>query len=249
MRKLLLIFLFCPYLYFGLSQTSQTEIPENLPELVLIPEGEFFMGAENGDNDEKIVHKVYIRSSFYIGKYEVSQQEWQEIMESNPSHFKGDNRPVENITWEEAQEYLKRLSDLTGYTYRLPTETEWEYACRSESKSEFPFENDGETLENFAWYENNSNTETSPVGLKNPNKWGLYDVLGNVSEMCMDWYFPKYTSDTPLYDPKGPSTGTYRVIRGGSWFDNEYHLRVSNRNIIDPEARCFNVGFRVVRDK
>src|SRR5262249_4981511 len=155
--------------------------------------------------------------SFEMGKYEVTQEQWQAVMSNNPSHFKGANLPVDTVSWNDAQEYIKRLNAQNdGYTYRLPTEAEWEYACRAGRMGDYT-----ESLDEMAWYERNSANETHPVGQKKANGWGLYDMQGNVSEWCQDWFAEDYYSHSPSIDPTGPKTSKdlpmeMRVLRGCS---------------------------------
>ncbi len=174
-------------------------------EFVKIAAGEFTMGCATGDDacdpDEKPAHKVRITKPFEIGKYEVTQAQWQAVMGSNPSTIKGDNRPVETVSKEEAHDFLARLNALNdGYHYRLPTEAEWEYAARAGSTA-------APRLDDVAWYADNSGDETHPVGQKKPNAWGLYDTLGNVREWVEDQYGRDYYSTSPAADPTGPEPG------------------------------------------
>jgi len=212
-------------------------------EMVLIPAGEFFMGASPGDGlaygFEKPRHRVRITKPFYLGKYEVTQGEWRRVMRGNPSHFKkGDRYPVEQVSWNTIQVFLKR----TGL--RLPTEAEWEYACRA-----------GTTgprygaLPAIAWYSDNSGATTHPVGGKAANLFGLHDMLGNVWEWCSDGYDKKaYARERAIaVDPHGLSTGNRRVLRGGSWYGNGGQCRASDRDHFDPAGAADIYGFRVAR--
>ena len=192
-------------------------------ELILIPAGEFLMGAESkdADDDERPVRRVHITRPFYIGKYPVTQVQWQTVMGNNPSHFTGDlNRPVESVSWEEAQEFLRTLNEQEkGKLYRLPTEAEWEYAARAGSTAAYCFGDEVKLLREYAWYGENSGNSTHPVGQLKPNAWGLYDVHGNVWEWVQDWYAEDYYQrrPNPDRDPQGPQKGQYRSVRGGSW--------------------------------
>ena len=185
-------------------------------------------------------------SNFSIGKYPVTQGQWKEIMGSNPSYFKGcDECPVESVNWDDIQEFLKKLNALTGKTYRLPTEAEWEYAARGgiEGKKDNYLYAGSNDLDEVGWYNENSGSTTKPVGLKNPNQLGLHDMSGNVWEWCQDWY-----SDYPaaaLSDRLGSRGGSYRVIRGGSWCVFAVFCRVSYRNLSAPAGRFSYVGFRL----
>ena len=224
-------------------------------DLVYIEPGTFQMGSVSGYSDETPVHTVTITQGFWMGKYEVTQAQWRAVVEwkqdnggtslsASPSYFSGDDRPVEYVSWNDCQSWLAALSEMTGKTYRLPTEAEWEYACRAGSTTEYSFGDDAGTLGNYAWYSSNSGSNTHPVGGKLPNAWGLCDMHGNVWEWCQDWY-GSYTSGTQT-DPTGPSTGSYRVLRGGSWFDYAGHCRSAYRDYHGPVSRCSYYGFRVV---
>jgi formylglycine-generating enzyme required for sulfatase activity len=228
-------------------------LPAELPrwELVPIPPGEFQMGCSPGDSqcgdDEKPAHPVRITKGFEIGKYEVTQAQWEAVMESNPSDFKGADRPVEQVSWNDVQEFLANLNGRNdGYRYRLPTEAEWEYAARAGTAGEYYG-----SLDAIAWYGRNSGDQTHPVGGKLPNAWGLYDVLGNVWEWCQDWHKDDYYTEfpkSPAVDPRGPAKGEYRVLRGGSWYKYLWFLRVSSRFRERPSARYRHIGFRCVRE-
>jgi formylglycine-generating enzyme required for sulfatase activity len=162
-------------------------------EFVLIQAWTFQMGSNNGEPNEKPVHMVRISRPFYLGKYEVTQAQWEAVMGNNPSQFKGDpNSPVENVSWDDVQEFIKRLKRLntreSGVKYRLPREAEWEYAAQAGTTTAYSFGNDPSQLGEYAWYGENANGETHPVGQKKPNPWGLYDMHGNVWEWVQDWY-------------------------------------------------------------
>ena len=196
---------------------NKKEIASQGIDFVLIPEGSYMMGSNDGYDDEKPVHQVKISRPFYLGKYPVTQAQWQTVMGNNPSHFKGASRPVEQVSWNEVQEFITKLNELEGCEgcYRLPTEAEWEYAARAGTTTAYSFGDDVGQLGNYAWYGDNSNGETHSVGEKGANLWGLYDMHGNVWEWVQDWYgnYP----EGPLTDPTGPESGSYRVVRGGSW--------------------------------
>ncbi len=200
---------------------------------VQIPAGEFMMGSENGRDDEKPVHKVRISQPFEMGKYQVTQEQWQAVMGDNPSYFKGEaNLPVEQVSWDDVQEFLKRLNAKNnGYQYRLPTEAEWEYACRAGTTGDY-----AGNIDEMAWYGKNSGVKTHPVRQKKPNLWGLYDMHDNVREWCADWYGENYYQQSSEVDPIGPSTGSGRVLRGGCWYLYAAYLRAANR------YRAFAVG-------
>jgi len=203
------------------------------------------MGSKEGFKDEKPVHSVNI-SSFYISKFEVTQAQWQAVMGNNPSQHKCDNCPVEKITWDEAQAYCQKQSRLTGKTYRLPTEAEWDYAARGGTKSVgFTFSGSN-NIDDVAWYERNSENTTHPVGQKQPNELGLYDMTGNVWEWCSDWYDKDYYNRSPTQNPQGPATGSEFVIRGGSWSHDPQNCRAAGRNSGEPGERYTVIGFRPV---
>src|SRR5262245_54133152 len=217
-------------------------------EMVLVHGGSFMMGSpdnENGHSDkEKPRHRVTAQA-FYIGKYEVTQAQWRAVMGDNPSHFKGDDLPVENVSWNEAKDFCRRLSEMTGAKYRLPTEAEWEYACRA--RTEGPYAGD---LDAIAWYGNILEIKTRPVGRKQPNAFGIYDMHGNVWEWCEDDWHKSYANapgDGSAWVDK-PSRGSYRVVRGGDWNDNAVICRSANRSAEAPANRLAAfLGFRVAR--
>ena len=214
-------------------------------EMVYVAGGTFMMGAtsEQGSDaayDEKPAHNVTV-SSFYIGKYEVTQKQWVEIMGSNPSYFKGDNLPVEQVSWNDIQDFIKKLNAKTGKNYRLPTEAEWEFAARGGNNSRGYKYSGSNTLSNVAWYTDNSGSKTHPVGTKSPNELGIYDMSGNVNEWCSDWY-GSYSSNSRR------SSGSYRVMRGGSWGIHAWSCRVSYRGYGSPGDRYGSDGFRLAMD-
>ncbi len=217
--------------------------------MVFVEGGTFQIGAtseqgSDADTNEKPVHSVTL-SHFYMGKYEVTQGQWKAVMGSNPSNFTGDdNLPVERVSWKDVQEFIQKLNALTGKTYRLPTEAEWEYAARGGKKSQGYKYAGSNTINKVAWYEKNSGYKTHPVGQKQPNELGLYDMSGNVSEWCQDWY-GSYSSFAQT-NPTGPTSGSYRVLRGGSWGSDAGDCRVAYRNNLNPSIRNNHYGFRLV---
>lgn len=215
-------------------------------ELVFVKGGCYSMGDTFGDgsSDERPVHNVCL-SDFYIGKYEVTQGQWQKVMGRNPSHFSncGDNCPVENVSWDDIQDFISRFNRQTGRNYRLPTEAEWEYAARSGGKSQKYA--GGNDVDSVAWYSSNSGGKTHPVGQKRPNGLGIYDMSGNVWEWCKDWYGSDYYSQSQRDNPTGPSSGSYRVDRGGSWVLSAAYARASYRFRYDPDDRGNSLGFRL----
>lgn len=215
-------------------------------EMVAVQGGTFTMGDTfgGGNSDEKSTHSVTL-SNFYIGKFEVTQAQWQAVMGSNPSNFKGcSSCPVETVSWNDVQEFIKKLNQLTGKRYRLPTEAEWEYAARGGSQSKGFKYSGSNSIDEVAWYNGNSGSKTQPVGGKKPNELGLYDMAGNVWEWCADW-FGSYTSDAKT-NPTGPTSGTRRVYRGGSWFHDAQYCRVADRYNFIPDFRYNGLGFRLV---
>jgi len=216
-------------------------------EFVYVPSGTFMMGDIFGDgsDDKKPVHEVRL-SSFYMGKYQLTQGQWKKVMGNNPSDFKkGDEYPVETVSWNDAQEFINKLSKLNNGKYRfsLPTEAQWEYACRSGGKKEKY--SGGDNIDDAAWYDGNSGSSTHPVGQKKANGLSIYDMSGNVWEWCQDWY-GKYTADA-VVDPVGPSGGVYRVLRGGSWDNYAQNCRSAMRDDDGPGSRHDNAGFRLLR--
>ncbi|MCP4614135.1 MAG: formylglycine-generating enzyme family protein [Planctomycetes bacterium] len=239
--------------------------------LVYIPPGEFMMGSRdsaeevtkkgsaNSSNftDEHPRHRVKITNGFYMGKTEVTQFQYEEIMNNNPSHFKGQNNPVEKVSWNDAVEFCRELSKKEGKTYRLPTEAEWEYACRAGTTTPFYT---GETIStdqtnyngNYVYGNGSKGVflgKTIDVGSFQPNAFGLYDMHGNVMEWCQDWYGENYYTVSPTSDPQGPSSGSYRVLRGGPWNDDPKHCRSAFRNWTTSDNRLYNaIGFRILLD-
>ncbi len=220
-------------------------------KLVLIPAGKFTMGSvasENRWGNEGPQRRVTISKPFYMGLTEVTQNQYETIMEKNPSKFSGLTRPVEQVAWNDAMEFCKVLSKKTGKTVRLPTEAEWEYACRAGSTTRYSFGDEDRDLGSYAWYRANSDGKTHRVGRKKLNAWGLYDMHGNVSEWCSDWYAESYAGLKTI-DPQGSGSGKYRVYRGGAWFSVFEVLplcRSANRTGTLPDDRGSHVGFRVV---
>lgn len=216
--------------------------------MIAVEGGTFTMGAtseQSGDawDDENPTHSVTL-SSYCIGETEVTQDLWLAVMGSNPSNFKGGNLPVERVSRNDCQEFLRRLNQQTGKTFRLPTEAEWEYAARGGSKSRGYKYSGSNTLEDVAWNNENSNSTTHAVKSKKPNELGLYDMSGNVCEWCHDWY-GNYTIRSQT-NPIGISYGSSCVVRGGSWYKNATFCRVSNRNSSNPSNRDIHLGLRLV---
>jgi formylglycine-generating enzyme required for sulfatase activity len=226
-------------------------------ELVWIPAGSFTMGSPDNESgrydDEGPQHKVTISKGFWMGKHEVTQEQWQAVMGRNPSKFKGSKNPVEQVSWDGCQSYIQQLNrKVQGVGFRLPTEAEWEYACRAGTTTAFHYGNDLDaSLANFDGnypYGNGRKGEyrrkTVPVGSFKPNAFGLYDMHGNVWEWCQDWY-GAYPSGA-VTDPAGPGAGSSRVLRGGSWLNHARGCRSAGRYNRVPGNRIFDIGFRVV---
>ena len=230
-------------------------------EMIYVKGGTFRMGAteEQGDDAydyEKPVHSVTL-SDYYIGKFEVTQGLWEEVMGTtiheqrikagySSTNGVGSDYPMYYVNWEEAQEFCTRLGQLTGKNYALPTEAQWEYAARGGVKSRGYKYSGSNTIGNVAWYRDNNSSSTHPVATKQPNELGLYDMSGNVWEWCSDWYASDYYYDSPQSNPTGPPTGSRRVLRGGGWINFAEYCRVSSRNHNYPSFRDSYYGFRVV---
>ena len=213
-------------------------------DMFFVEGGTFRMGSNDGENDEKPVHQVTLRN-YYIGKTEVTQELWQAVMGSNPSASKniGAKNPVNDVSWNDCQEFIRKLNSLTGANFRLPTEAEWEYAARGGNKSRGYKYSGSDNLGSVAWYEDNSGDKVHPVGCKSPNELGLYDMSGNVWEWCADRY-GSYSSWSQA-NPTGTSSGSYRVKRGGGWYDNTARCRVANRFSNAPTFSYSNLGLRL----
>ena len=217
-------------------------------EMVKVEAGSFNMGAtpemQAPYEVEKPVHRVTLTNNYYIGKYEVTQALWKIVMGSNPSNFKGDNLPVENVSWNNCQKFISKLNKLTGKSFRLPTEAEWEFAARRGNKSRGYLYSGSNAIGDVAWYEGNSSFMTHAVGTKQPNELGIYDMTGNVWEWCQDWY-DSYSS-SPQTNPTGAVSGSYRVDRGGSWNCLARSCRASCRDRCTPDYRNNSCGLRLV---
>ena len=216
-------------------------------KMVKVSGGTFTMGAtrkqgSDTDDDERPIHSVTL-STYRIGQTEVTQALWKAVMGNNPSYYKGDNLPVEKVSWNDCQTFITKLNQLTGKKFRLPTEAEWEYAARGGNKSKEYKYSGSNSIDAVAWYCGNSGDRTHPVAQKAANELGLYDMSGNVNEWCQDWY-GNYSSTTQT-NPTGPNSGFYRVNRGGSWFNGAWHCCVSCRFIDTPDFSGYRLGFRL----
>ncbi len=247
LKAILLKAFFAVWILFLLQSNAYTQFPA--PEMVFVQGGIFKMGSKAGGIDERPIHDVMI-DDFYIGKYEVPQQQWREIMvqDTNKCYFAGcDSCPVERVSWYNAMEFIEKLNEKTKLNYRLPTEAEWEYAAKGGALSK-GYKYSGSNADvSVAWKVGVSNGMTHPVGRKKPNELGVYDMTGNVFEWCADWYSPTWYQVSPKRNPVGPGLGSFRVIRGGSWFYDQAGLRVSDRESANPTFRYGYVGFRLCR--
>jgi formylglycine-generating enzyme required for sulfatase activity len=224
-------------------------LPVTLPEMVFVEGGAFSMGAAGSALDEAPVHRVLLHD-FFIGKFEVTQKEWREVMGNDPNvnYFSGcENCPVERVSWLSIQEYLVKLNARTGLDFRLPTEAEWEYAARGGRFSRGYKYSGSNDPDKVAWRDGNAGLRTHTVGLKQPNELGLYDMSGNVWEWCSDWYEQSFYAQSPGENPLGPPEGTSRVMRGGSWFHDCNGLKTTDRDKANPAFRFGFVGFRLCR--
>ena len=223
-------------------------------EFVWVPAGRFRMGSPSGESgrasDEGPLHEVEISRGFWLGKYEVTQGEWASVMGRNPSFYKGDSRrPVERVSWDDVQRFIGKLNAASGWAlYRLPSEAEWEYACRAGRGTRWSFGDAEGRLGAYAWYGgNNSPSGTKVVGRKKPNGWGLYDMHGNVYEWVQDWYDGGYYNSSPRVAPPGPSSGSSRVARGGSFSNSARILRSAYRRHLSPGSHGRHFGVRLLR--
>jgi formylglycine-generating enzyme required for sulfatase activity len=229
-------------------------------ELVWVPAGSFQMGSPDSEagrtnNDEGPVHTVELEG-FWMGKFEVAQEQYEAVTGKNPSDLKGPKKPVEMVSWNDAADFCRKLTDRVGRasspasvgrTFRLPTEAEWEYACRAGSSTRFCFGDSDGGLGDYAWYDGNSGKQTQPVGERKPNAWGLYDMHGNVWEWCGDRPGEKHYDDSDRKDPQRPSSDGIQMLRGGSWRDGPGSCRSASRNRGDSRKAIVNsIGFRVV---
>ncbi|NCQ89500.1 MAG: SUMF1/EgtB/PvdO family nonheme iron enzyme, partial [Microcystis aeruginosa LG13-03] len=242
-------------IFAQLFRQNPTPFTENLPngvtlEMVGLPAGQFLMGSPDSDpdaaSDEKPQHQVKV-NSFAIGKYPVTQAQYQAVMGTNPSYFKNNpQNPVEQVSWNDAQAFCQKSSQITGKTYRLPTEAEWEYACRAGTTTRFYFGDDANQLEDYAWYDGNSGGKTHPVGQKKPNARGLYDMSGNVWEWCEDNSHNNYIGAPKDGSAWLTNDNDYHILRGGSWYDFPNYCRSAYDFTYFRRDYYYYVGFRVV---
>jgi len=254
----------------GFSKTMSVSVSGKLPStytnslgmtFILLPAGTFTMGSPSdepgadSDEDEWPQHQVTLTQPFYMQQTEVTQAQWEAVMGSSPSYFSGcPTCPVEKVSWDDVQVFLGYMNARGEGTYDLPTEAQWGYAARAGSITAFYNGGITETgsgydpnLDAIGWYTYNSGSETHPVAQKTPNAWGLYDMTGNVWEWCQDWYSSSYYDSSPSTDPAGPSSGSNRVNRGGSWYSTAGYSRSAFRNYYSPTARYIHLGFRLTR--
>ena len=227
----------------------EVELGISVPlRMALIPAGEFLMGSpeteEGRYEDEGPPHRVRIAKPFYLGIYQVTQEQYEAVMGENPSFFKGAKHPVERVSWGDAAAFCRKVSEKTGETVRLPTEAEWEYACRAGEPT--PWNLNDVSFKEKAWHDRNARGRTHPVGELKPNRWGLYDMHGNVCEWCQDWYGAYQAGEQT--DPRGPDTGDSRVLRGGAWNSDPTHCRSALRDSLKADDRDDVAGFRVAVD-
>lgn len=217
------------------------------------PPGTFTMGSpenEVGRDDDETQHTVTLTEGFWLSTFEVTQDQWLDVMESNPSSTDGGDHPVESVSWNDVQEFLINLNAAKATeAYRLPTEAQWEYAYRAGTATRFYWgeDSDGTETGDHAWYSDNSGSATRSVGGKEPNAWGLHDMSGNVWEFCQDLY-GEYPEDA-VTDPEGPDTGQFRTMRGGSIFNDRKFCRAAERQTVNPNSAIGTVGFRLVRSQ
>ena len=250
--SLLLLFALSTYSFIALSAEYTNSIGM---EFVKIDSGCFQMGrdpaVEKGSKDELPHHRVCITKPFYIGKTEVTQDQWMKVMGSNPSEFKGGDRPVERVSWNNAQEFLMLLNEKEwGARYRLPTEAEWEYVARAGTDMTYFFGNDPNDLSEYAWFGNEkAEKQTHPVSGKRVNPWGLYDIYGNVWELVQDRYDAEYYAAGPMENPTGAKSGDNKVVRGGGWRHDATFCRSAKRDRVHKRLLDRDLGFRVVLEK
>ena len=218
-------------------------------KMIAVEGGTFLMGSPASDteayDDEKPQHEVTL-SNYYIGETEVTQELWEAVMGSNPSYLEGVKLPVENVSWYDCQAFIGKLNAQTGKTFRLPTEAEWEYAARGGKKSKGYIYSGSNSIGDVAWYLDNSGETTHEVGTKQANELGIYDMSGNVYEWCQDWYGETYYENSSTTDPQGPASGTYCVLRGGSWTSFARYCRVAFRRGYNPVSGNGSYGLRLV---
>ncbi|MGP0564537.1 MULTISPECIES: formylglycine-generating enzyme family protein [unclassified Nitrospina] len=244
--KALVLFLFSVTTVLGGQADPEVVVsPSTGIELVRIPGSCYMMGDDRGYDYERPAHEVCV-GDFYIGRYEVTQEQYEKLMGRNPSKYKGPRRPVERISWNDAEEFIQKLNETESTdVYRLPTEAEWERAARGGTTTRYYW---GDEIDNdYVWYYGSAEFQTHPVGTRKPNPFGLYDMLGNVWEWVSDWYDPEYYSKSPRDNPKGPETGRFKTRRGGAVTNLVTYVRSATRYRGPPGHRHYILGFRVAR--
>ena len=253
----------------GLDEPQQEETPDLLPEgklytvpdldlkMIWIPSGKFVMGSPKSEpghrQEEEELHQVTISRGFWIGQFEVTQAQFETILGENPSTFKDPQMPVHKVNWEDAMEFCKALTDREKsvnrmpdkWGFNLPTEAQWEYACRADTTTVFNFGNEAEELPQYGWFVDNSDGRPKTIGTKKPNAWGIHDLHGNMGEWCFDWYGKAYPVDGSI-DPITKKASAFKVFRGGTYTDIAERCRAAYRNRITPDTRNPWIGFRVV---
>lgn len=219
-------------------------------EMVLLPGGEAIMGAEEGRGDELPRHTVHL-DSFWIGRYEITQEQWEAVMGTNPSRFRNCPRcPVDSVTWQEGRDFLQKASSVTGLDLRYPTEAEWEFAAGGGAAHQrWPGTDSLAEVAEFSWFSGSFAGRTKIAGTRLPNAYGLHDMGGNVAEWCADWYGSGYYSSSPKRNPAGPDRGEKRVVRGGSWLSGPLDTQVFRRSGRDPSTRSPTIGLRIAAGK
>ena len=253
----LLLFLVVLQPAFGQRKYNMREHKTIGIYMVNIPGGKFDMGDDTSMDDRRPAHTVRLES-FRLSAYEVTQRQWRAVMDENPSSYQCDDCPVNNVSYDDVQEFIKRVNKAFGTSYRLPTEAEWEYAARGGQLERIHNIDDthvyGKQLagrqlpQTIAWYQRNSDDHIHRVGVKQPNELGLYDMSGNVEEWCSDFYAPTYFTAKPVANPKGPADGLSHVVRGGSYFSERDELSVTRRAGYIPKTRSVTLGFRLASD-
>jgi formylglycine-generating enzyme required for sulfatase activity len=217
--------------------------------MVPIEASSFTMGDDRGESEEKPPHKITISKPFLMGKFEITQEQWEAVMGGNSSRFKGARNPVDRVSWEDCQAFVKKLNEKfadSKTTFSLPSEAQWEYACRAGTATPYSFGDKPADLDEYAWFEDNAGGKTHPVGEKKPNAWGLYDMYGNVWEWTADRFDGNYYKISDANDPAGPADGVAYSLRGGSWSDSAFYCRSTYRFCLPPWFRVHCYGLRVI---
>ena len=259
MKHILLIFLVTSLVSPVLAQRKYN-MREHKPlriYMVDVPGGKFYMGDDNSQVDRSPAHLVKL-DNFQLSAYEVTQRQWRAVMDNNPSSYQCDDCPVNNVSYDDVQEFISKLNKTLGGHYRLPTEAEWEFAARGgqlevlhnvEDPNAYGKQLSGRRLpQTIAWYQRNSDDHMHKIGVKKPNELGIYDMSGNVEEWCSDFYAATYYTNKPISNPKGPDSGPSHVVRGGSYFSEANELSVTRRAAYVPNTRSITLGFRLAAD-